>query len=174
MAIELVCTSEGEVDIVTNVAPEDAEKIENSKFAKLISADALRNVFGIFNREGDDNLLNDLKMRQAINFSIDRDALVKEGLKGYGEPAGSLTPLWTYGFLTRPKPYDFDPKKAAQLRRASGWNDDRELRVVVPNEFAALGDLIAENLRDGLQLTVDLRILSSEEKLTDLRNLAER
>lgn len=173
-AIELVCEGEGEVDIVTNIAPEDAEKVENSEYAKLISADALRNVFGIFNREPDDNLLNDLRMRQAINLSIDRQTLVEEGLKGYGEPAGGLTPLWTYSFLNRPSPYAFDPKKAAQLRAESAWEDSRELRLVVPNEFAALGDLIAVNLRDGLQLTVDLRILSSEEKLTNLRNLAER
>ena len=171
-AIEKVCA--GELDIVTNIAPEDVERIENSEHAKIVAADALRNVFGIFNRAGDDNLLNDLKMRQAINLSIDRDALVKEGLKGFGEPAGSLTPRWTYSFLTRPSAYDFDPKKAARLRREAGWEDARELRLAVPNEFETLGHLIAQNLRDGLQLTVDVRVLTSAEKLTDLRNLAER
>lgn len=171
-AIEKVCA--GEVDIVTNIAPEDAERIENSEHAKIVAADALRNIFGIFNRAGDDNLLNDLKMRQAVNLSIDRDALVKEGLEGYGEPAGSLTPRWTYSFLTRPSAYDFDPKKAAQMRREAGWEDSRELRLAVPNEFETLGHLVAQNLRDGLQLTVDLKVLSNAEKLTDLRALAER
>jgi peptide/nickel transport system substrate-binding protein len=173
-AIEKVCAGEGEVDIVTNVAPEDVEKIENSEHAKIVAADALRNVFGVFNRAGDDNLLNDVRLRQAFNLALDRDRLVKEGLKGYGEPAGSLTPLWTYSFLTRPKPYDCDPKKAAKLRLEAGWEDSRELRLAVPNEFEKLGHLVAQNLRDGLQLTVDLKVLTSAEKLTDLRNLAER
>lgn len=171
-AIEKVCA--GEIDIVTNVAPADVEKIENSEHAKIVAAAALRNIFGIFNRAGDDNLLNDLKLRQAFNLAIDRDALVKEGLKGYGEPAGSLTPLWTYSFLTRPKPYDFDPKRAAKLRRESGWEDSREIKIAVPNELATLGDLIAKNLRDGLQLTVDVQVLTDQEKLRDLRALAER
>ncbi len=171
-AITKVCA--GEIDIVTNIAPEDAERVENSEHANVVAADALRNIFGIFNRAGSDNFLNDLKMRRAINLSIDRQTLVREGLKGYGEPAGSLTPLWTYSFLTRPRPSDFDPVTAAQLRREAGWEDSRELRLAVPNEFATLGHLIAQNLRDGLQLTVDLKVLTSEEKLTDLRNLAER
>jgi len=42
------------------------------------------------------------------------------------------------------------------------------------NEHENLGYLIARDLRDGLQLTIDLKILSSQEKLRDLRNLAER
>ena len=159
---------------MTNVAPEDVEKIEKSKRAKIVAADALRNVFGIFNRQGDDNLLNDGRLRRAFNLTINRDRLVKEGLKGYGEPAGSLTPLWTYSYLKRPNPYEFSPGKAARLRQESGWEDSRELRFAVPNEFAALGDLIARDLRDGLRLTVDVKILSGEEKLQILRDLAER
>ena len=173
-ALELVCQGEGQVDIVTNVAPEDAQTVENSKFAKIVAADALRNIFGIFNCEGDDNLLNDLRLRQALNLAIDRKKLVKEGLKGYGGPAASLTPRWTYSYLTRPKPYAFKPRRAAKLRRAAGWEDSRILRLAVPDEFKNLGHLIAMDLRDSLQLTVDLKVLSNEEKLRDLRNLAER
>ncbi len=149
-------------------------RVENSEHAKVVAADALRNIFGIFNRAGSDNLLNDVRLRQAFNLAIDRDALVKEGLKSYGEPAGSLMPLWTYSFLKRPRPYDFDPEKVLRLRREAGWEDSRVLRLAVPNEFETLGHLVAQNLRDNLRLTVDVQILSSEEKLTDLRALAER
>ncbi len=173
-AIELVCTGEGEVDIVTNIAPEDAERVKNSEFAQLVYADALRNIFGIFNCDGDDNLLNDVRLRQAINLAIDREKLVADALKGYGEPAGALTPRWTYSLLTRPAIYAFDAEKAAGLLAETGWENGRALRLAVPNEFETLGQIVAEDLRENLQIAVDVQILSSAEKLHDLRNLATR
>ena len=148
----------------------DGEKLN----AKIVAVDALRNLFGIFNRDGDDNLLNDVNLRRAFNLAIDREQLVEKAFKGYAEAAGSLTPRWTYSLLKHPGAYEFDPAEALKLRREAGWVDERELRLAVPNEFETSGKLIAENLRDVLQLTVDLKILSDAEKLKILRNLAER
>ncbi len=173
-AIELVCTSDGAVDIVTNVAPADAERVKHSQHAKLVAANALRTVFGIFNRDGAANPFDDVRLRTALNLAIDREKLVAKGLQGYGEPAGALTPRWTYSFLTRPAVYDFDREKARELLRESGWNNARVLRIHVPNEFETLGQIVAEDLRENLPLKVDLRVLSSAEKLRDLRALAER
>ena len=173
-AIELVCTTTGAVDIVTNITPEDAARVENSQHAKLVAANALRTVFGIFNRDADNNLLDDVRVRTALNLAIDRAKLVADGLQGYGEPAGALTPRWTYSFLTRPAVYDFDAEKARELLRESGWNNARSLRIAVPNEFETLGQIVAQDLRENLQIAVDLKILSSAEKLRDLRSLAER
>ena len=58
-ALELVCTTEGEVDIVTDVAPSDAQRVEDSEHAKLITIDAMRVVVGIVNRRADDVPLDD-------------------------------------------------------------------------------------------------------------------
>ncbi len=85
-AIEKVCYREGEVDIVTNISPTDAGRIESSPHAQLVSGNAMRVVAGIFNRAND--LLNDGRIRQALNHAIDRVRLVENGLNGYGEPSG--------------------------------------------------------------------------------------
>ena len=41
-ALELVCTTEGEVDLVTEVAPADAARVERAEHARLVTVDALR------------------------------------------------------------------------------------------------------------------------------------
>jgi len=49
-ALELVCTTEGEVDIVTEVAPGDGRRVIESEHAELVRVDAMRVISGIINR----------------------------------------------------------------------------------------------------------------------------
>lgn len=82
-ALEPVCTTEGEVDIVTGVEPAMAERVKGSACAKLVADDAIRSFVGIFNRNAPDLPLGSIAARQALNHAIGRDAIVKEALYGY-------------------------------------------------------------------------------------------
>lgn len=64
-ALELVCETEGEVDILTEVAPEDAGRVEESEHARLVSLDAMRCVVGIIDRDADGLPLGKKHARQA-------------------------------------------------------------------------------------------------------------
>ena len=52
-ALDLVCTTEGEVDIVTEINPADVARVEASKDAKLVSIEAVRLVAGVINRDSE-------------------------------------------------------------------------------------------------------------------------
>ena len=50
-AIEFVCTTEGDVDIVTEVDPSDAQRVIDSEYARLEAVDAMRSLaqrYGLF------------------------------------------------------------------------------------------------------------------------------
>jgi hypothetical protein len=47
-ALDAVCDREGEVDILTEVSPADAQRIEASEHARLVTIDANRVLVGIF------------------------------------------------------------------------------------------------------------------------------
>src|ERR671939_597708 len=53
-ALDLVCTTEGEVDIVTEVEATDAQKVIDSEYAQLEAVDAMRVLVGIINRGAED------------------------------------------------------------------------------------------------------------------------
>ncbi len=91
-ALELVCTTEGEVDVVTEVSPADAERVENSEHARLVSIDAVRAVAGVINRDAEGLPLGDRYARQALNLAVDRDRLVREATFGRAHPLAGLTP----------------------------------------------------------------------------------
>ena len=172
-AIEKVCFSEGKVDIVTNVSPTDAGLISNSPHAKLVAGNAMRVVAGIFNRQSD--LINDVRVRCALNHAIDRERLVENGLNGYGEPSGGLTPRWTTTpLLSRLAPYERDVEKARQLFEEAGWQPERRLKLATANERENLTRMIASDISNALRIGVDVIVFSDAEKLSELRNLAER
>jgi len=171
-AIEKVCYADGEVDIVTNVSPTDAGRVANSLHAKLVNANAMRVVAGIINRRND--LLDDVRVRQALNYAIDRERLVENGLGGYGEPSAGLTPMWTTSLLSRLSPYARDAEKAKRLFEEAGWQSERRLKLATANERENLARMIAADISNSLKIGVDVIVFSDAEKLSELRKLAEK
>ncbi|WFS63920.1 peptide-binding protein [Pseudodesulfovibrio thermohalotolerans] len=65
----------------------------------------------------------DVRVRRAIDYAIDRRELIKGVLYGLGEAAnGPYKPgTWQYNENVRPRP--FDPDKARELLAEAGWTD---------------------------------------------------
>lgn len=72
---------------------------------------------------GDGNpLLKDARIRQALNWAVDRQALVDRILGGQGSPGTTIIPpLYKQWHLDPANPYTYDPEKAAQLLDAAGY-----------------------------------------------------
>lgn len=90
-------------------------------------------------------LFQDVKIRQAMNYAVNREAIIKAVLFGYGEPPTSFLPKM---FLTdlEQKPYPYDPAKARQLMAESSQ----------PNGFAVTlktvaGDVIGNQVAQIVQ-----------------------
>lgn len=98
----------------------------------------------------------DPAIRQAINYAIDRQALVQGVLNGFGTPAyGSVSHLPWEESATRFKDHDLD--KAAALLKAAGWEDHDQDGIVDKDGVAATFTLLypADRLiRQSLALAV--------------------
>ena len=70
--------------------------------------------------------LKDPKVRQAINWAIDRQLLVDKLLNGFGAPAMSIVPSANPAFdikIDAAEAYSYDPAKANALLDEAGWKD---------------------------------------------------
>lgn len=65
-----------------------------------------------------------LEIRQAINYGIDKEEIVKSALRGKGEVAESPIMPEIYGFEPPSKIYEFNPQKAKELLAKSGFSPD--------------------------------------------------
>ena len=72
---------------------------------------------------------NDKKVRQAINYAINKDEVIKGVLLGLGEPISSPYKPGTRWSDPSLKPYEYSPKKALNLLKEAGYkmSDDNFL-----------------------------------------------
>jgi peptide/nickel transport system substrate-binding protein len=144
-ALELVCDGEGEVDIVTEVSPADAQRVIASEHAKLVRVDAMRVLAGIVNWAAEGAPLHDVRARRALNLAVDRGRLIREVFGGYAAPLAGLTPHYAAGVPAGQQPYQHDPDQARDLLTTAGWPAGRELRLTAPADLEAVARRLAED-----------------------------
>ena len=172
-ALRLVCDTEGEVDIVTEVSPADARRVLDSAHARLVVCDANRVLVGIVNR-GSDAPLDDVAVRRALNLAIDRQAVVDQGLGGYASVIPALTPPWCSGFPAGAQPYRLDPGAAREAFAAANWPSRRPLRIATPGPFAAIAHQLAASIRSTLDLMVEVLVVPDDQLIGGARAMAEK
>lgn len=107
------------------------------------------------------------KIRQAINYAIDKEKLIKYLRNGIGIPANSgYVPKGMPGFDSiRVKGYHYSPKLAAKLLSESGYQDGKGLPEITLNTTTTYKDLIefiqGELAAIGMKVKVDVSPSSS-------------
>ena len=92
--------------------------------------------------DGTPSPLADPKVRQAIAYAIDMEAICDGVMNGSGEAANSLTPNGA-DKVEGLEDYKYDPEKAKALLEEAGWDSNTELKVVYYYTDQATQDLMA-------------------------------
>ena len=173
-ALELCISTEGEMDIVTEVSPADAARVIASEHAKLVVCDANRVLVGIINRYPSDVPLHDKRVRRALNLAVDCQKVITQGLGGYANPLCALTPSWCGGFPSDIEPYAQDPEQARRLMGEVGWPAGRSMRIAAPGPFEGIARLVAADVQAALDMGVDVIVVPQEKLLAGTRMLVEK
>jgi peptide/nickel transport system substrate-binding protein len=110
----------GDIDIAVYIAPESVPTVKNAPHLAVVSAAPVALDFLYFNHRREP--WKDARVRQAIAFAIDREALVKSVMQGEGLAAvGPFPPV----MLRCPqlRGHSFDPALATQLLAQAGYQD---------------------------------------------------
>jgi peptide/nickel transport system substrate-binding protein len=129
---EFQALKSGEIDALDGVPEQSYASLKDSKVITGIAGNQggfseLSMNSGCSSSPGDGNpALTDKKVRQAINYAIDRDLLVEKTLVGHGIPGTAIVPSADPSWdLKVPdgKTYKYDPAKAKALLDEAGWKD---------------------------------------------------
>ena len=172
-ALERCISGDGEVDIVTEVSPTDAERVKSSAFARLEVCDANRVLVGVFNRHEGRDIAFGRDLRRALNFAVDREAVIRDGMLGYASNLPALTPPWCAGHPAGLKALPYDPAAAKRSFANAAWPQGRELRIATPGGFAGIAEIVARNIREALGIPVVVEVGSDDSTLAGARGLAE-
>ena len=118
----------GEVDMINAVTPEMMKKIQESSGVKLVSGPTTRLMY--VSLRNDRPPLDNVKVRQALNYAVDKQAIVDTILKDIAVVAhGPLAPVLA-GSRTDLE-YAYDPDKAKALLAEAGYKGE-EIVFAVP------------------------------------------
>ncbi|HEU4742298.1 MAG TPA: ABC transporter substrate-binding protein [Meiothermus sp.] len=125
----------GGVDIITNLVPEAVNAVRASNAADVRTVPSIRNIFIILNtQDKKDGPLANPKVRLALNYAVDKRAIVKNVLGGFGQPTGCSLNSYIFGYDQRScQPYEYNPARAKQLLAEAGYPNGFSMTLGSPN-----------------------------------------
>jgi peptide/nickel transport system substrate-binding protein len=109
----------GGVDVIFDVPPDNIDQVQNTPSAVFAQQPGPHVWWVTLNttRPPFDNVL----VRQAVNYAVNKDALTQDILKGTGTPAvGPIPPAITWAYTDQVQQYPYNPDQARALLQQSG------------------------------------------------------
>jgi peptide/nickel transport system substrate-binding protein len=109
----------GEVQIIQEVAPDLVSRLQTSPGIQVKTAEGTRSYEIELNNKAAP--FNDPRVRQALNYAIDWNAILKEIYRGYAKRLATAFLPSGFGYDSALRPYPYDPAKARELLKAAGY-----------------------------------------------------
>lgn len=112
----------GGVDIITDLTPEQAASLKSNQRAQPATVQSKRVPFvGLNLLEAGPAPLKDKRVRQALNYAVDVDSIVKNVLSGYGNRLATIFRSDFPGYDQSIASYKYDLGQAKQLLADAGY-----------------------------------------------------
>ncbi|MGD8563456.1 MAG: ABC transporter substrate-binding protein [Desulfarculaceae bacterium] len=174
----------GEVDVIDDMPVLDVARIKADPKVEVISRPGLRLIYLQMDQDrekspkakGPDgkNPLLKLKVRKALYYGINEDAIIKHVMNGVAFPAGQFYPSAVFGYDKTIKRPAYNPKKAKQLLKEAGYPNGFEITISSPNDRYVNDDKIAQAVASSLaKLGIKIKVQALPKKtffpMTDRR-----
>ncbi|MBU2962777.1 ABC transporter substrate-binding protein [Citreicella sp. C3M06] len=158
-AARVAALRSGEVDLINYVPASDFLAMKNDSDLETFISDSIYilNVQPSFEDELpqkvkvngveiDENPLQDLRVRKALDLAINRDILVNVVLEGLGTPANQLMPEGFFGYTDKIGTKEYDIEQAKALLAEAGYPDGFEIDLTCTNNRVPGDAVVCEAL----------------------------
>jgi len=151
-----------EVDIVGRLSSEEAQSLLGAEGVVVIKYPATRIYYIAFNNmtTGLDQPTMDAKVRQAMNYAVDIDAIIDALFDGFAQPAAGYVASGELGFGVV-EPFGYDPDKAKALLEEAGYPNGFSMDMACPagayTHFEEVCEAVAGYLGEvGIDISLDI------------------
>ncbi len=150
----------GHVDLVPRLEPDYLHQVEGNAQLKIVESPmALVQLLAINNARPP---FDDIRVRQALNYAIDREQIIEGAAWGKGQPIGSnLSPAMGAWYKDLTDYYPHDPEKAKQLLAEAGYPDGFSATLYLPAPYPlhrSAGEICADQLA-AIGIHVDIQVI---------------
>ena len=136
----------GRVDWIEAAQPDDLESLESAGFVATGNSFDWEWSWQLMTGEAP---FDDIRVRQAMNYAIDREAIAEDLLHGTAEPAYQMFAAASQFYTEEDNLYSYDPERAQELLAEAGYADG--LDVTVGYITAGSGSMQARAMNEALQ-----------------------
>lgn len=97
-----------------------------------------------------DGVCQDKRVRQALNYAVDKNEIIESLLKGAGYPLSSFVGAGHLGYDSTLEPYPYDPVRAKSLLANAGYGQGLALNMIAPTSFPAEAEALSKRLVEQL------------------------
>ncbi len=162
----------GEVDMIAVPSPDSVSSLEEAGFEVATSAPP-HLWYLAFNMT--DPVFSDVRVRQAVNYAINREGMSADLLQGTTNPAYSVLPPANSAYEASEEYFEYDPDRAKELLAEAGYADGFETTLMTSVDGSGqivpvpMAEYIQQDLAD-----VGIRVkLDTTEWITYLTEWAE-
>jgi peptide/nickel transport system substrate-binding protein len=111
----------GTVNFIVNIPPDDLARLKQDTRFTVVEQPGMHTWWVAFNHTR--TPFNDVRVRQAMNYAVNKQAIVDNILKGTGTLAINPLPPVVWSYTEDIQRYDYSPEKAKQLLAEAGYPD---------------------------------------------------
>lgn len=155
----------GQADVALRLPPSDIPRLKANQKVKIEKVLG-RNIYFALNNIKPP--FNDLRVRKAVNFAVDKQAICDKVLFGSGQPAVSLVEAVNYTIKVGPYPYD--PAKAKAMIKEAGAAGAKIVLLTPTNRYmldSEVSQAVAGFLRQA-GLDVEIKAVGDFPSFTDM------
>lgn len=167
-----------EVNSISYLPKDHVQKFKNKHDINLYNI-TLSQYTALFFNQKNNELIKDIKVRQALSYAIDKNKILEKVLQNQGQAIdGPILPNFL-GYNQEITKYDFNPQKSLELLSEQGWKldneilkkDDQNLKVVITTVDSTTNIQTAELIQgfwNNIGVEVELAIVSKENIETEI------
>jgi peptide/nickel transport system substrate-binding protein len=163
---QVIAMQNAEIDLSIMMSPNNLPEVEADPSLKVLRFEATEGTFAAFNcsKAPFDNL----KLRQALNHTVNRDNIIQVYLNGEGVPNYSGLAVGAVGYTDDVTKYEYDLDKAKQLLAEAGYPDGLAFNMIVCTEFYAAAATVwqAELKKIGVDASIEILELGAYYDMT--------
>lgn len=141
----------GEIHWTYRVPVAAAEELKKDPNIVVEAVDSTRTAFCAMNTYKAP--FDDIRVRHALNYAVDKDAIIKTVLRGYGIKVACMSFPGMIGYNPDLKPFPYDPEKAKSLLAEAGYPDGFEAEIFagVPEKKDEIEAMMSYLLKVGVR-----------------------
>lgn len=145
-AARVAALRSGSVNFINGAPPDDVPSLKDAGFQTEVNA---YDQIWPWLLDLSQKPWNDVRVRQAANYAINRDAMVGSLLHGTADAAEQLLPHAMNGYEKADDVYSYNPAKAKQLLAEAGYAGGVDVSVAIPTSGS--GNMLPVPMNEALQ-----------------------